>query len=133
MKPRPMPASARHCVVLVTVPDRDTARAIARAALGERLCACAQVVPGLESHYWWEGRLEASEELLVVFKTRRALLPALERAVARLHPYKVPQFVAVPVAAGSKAYLGWIDAETGAGRRRTPPVRSRASGARGRA
>jgi periplasmic divalent cation tolerance protein len=121
-----MKTTARHVAVLVTVPDRKTGRGLAAAALAARQCACAQLVPGLESHYRWKGRLERSRELLVIFKTRRTLVAALRRTVAGLHPYEVPQFVVVPLAGGSADYLAWIDAET-------RPLRSRASAVRGRA
>ncbi|KAB2667865.1 MAG: divalent cation tolerance protein CutA [Verrucomicrobia bacterium] len=107
-----MKSSARHVAVLVTVPDRRTARALAAAALEARECACAQIVSGLESHYRWKGRLEKSRELLVIFKTRRARVNALARTVSRLHPYEVPQCVVVPLSGGSADYLAWIDAGT---------------------
>ncbi len=112
-----MKTTTRHVAVLVTVPDRRTARALARAGVKARLCACAQIVPGLESHYWWQGKQESAQELLVIFKTVRTRLAALETLVAELHPYEVPQFTVLPLGAGSKAYLAWIDAETAGVRR----------------
>jgi periplasmic divalent cation tolerance protein len=97
-------------VVQVTAPDLRIARALARSALRARLVACANLVPGLESHYWWQGRLERSGEVLVVFKTSRRHLAALEKLVLAEHPYDTPEFLAVPITAGSKRYLDWLSA-----------------------
>jgi periplasmic divalent cation tolerance protein len=99
-------------VVLVTAPDINAARTLARAALEARLVACANLVPRLESHYWWQGRIETSREVLLLFKTIRSRLPALERLISRSHPYDNPEFIAVPIAHGSKRYLNWIRAST---------------------
>jgi periplasmic divalent cation tolerance protein len=108
-----MTLTQRHVAVLVTAPDIDVAQRLARGALEARLAACAQILPGLESHYWWKGELESSAEILVVFKTTNDRLDALEELVRRLHPYETPQFVVLTVSGGSKAYLDWIDAEVG--------------------
>lgn len=110
-----MRLAADHCVVWVTVPNAGVARGLARAALEARLVACANVVPQVESHYWWQGRIESSGELLVMFKTRRDRLPDLERLVLSRHPYDTPEFVVLPIEAGSERYLGWIDASVGNG------------------
>jgi periplasmic divalent cation tolerance protein len=100
------------CVIIVTAPDIDVARALARAALEARLVACANLVPRLESHYWWQGRIEANREVLLLFKTTRARLPALERLISDLHPYDTPEFIAFDITRGSKRYLDWIRAST---------------------
>lgn len=100
----------RYVIVLVTAPDRKTARLIARAALASRLVACANLVPGVESHYWWQGKLERSNEVLVMFKTTRRNLARLEKTVLSLHPYDTPEFVVLPISAGSRRYLDWLDA-----------------------
>ena len=116
-----MKSTSRHVAVLVAVPDRRIGRTLAKAALQSRLCACAQIIPGIESHYWWKDRLESAHELLLIFKTTRARLAALEARVHELHPYEVPQFTVLPVSGASKAYLDWIDTETAPLRlRRTP-------------
>lgn len=104
-----MNPASRHLAALVTVPDLDTARALARAALEARLCACAQIIPGLESHYWWQGQLETSQELLVLFKTVRPLVESLQTLVLRLHPYDTAQFVVLDLAGGSPKYLEWLE------------------------
>ena len=100
----------RYVIVLVTAPDRKTARLLARAALSSRFVACANLVPGVESHYWWQGKLERSNEVLVMFKTTRRNLARLERTVLSLHPYDTPEFVVLPISAGSRRYLDWLDA-----------------------
>jgi periplasmic divalent cation tolerance protein len=99
-------AAAR--VVLVAVPDRKTAREIARRAVETRLAACVQIVPGLESHYRWQGVTESAKELLLVFKTSAKCLASLEGLVAANHPYTTPQFVVLPIVAGSVDYLAWM-------------------------
>lgn len=109
-----MKHTSRFAVVLVTAPDLKTARALARAALEERLVACVNVVPKLESHYWWQGKIERSAEVLLVMKTRRTRLAALEKLVLARHPYDTPEFVVLPLEAGSVRYLDWIAANTSA-------------------
>ena len=99
-------------VVLVTAPDMDLARRLAKAALEAKLAACANIVPAVESHYWWKGKLENSDEVLLIFKTRQQLLPKLERAVREIHPYDTPEFVALPLTTGSRKYLAWLTDNT---------------------
>ena len=99
-------------VVMATAPDMALARRLAKAGLEAKLAACANIVPAVESHYWWEGKLESSDEVLVIFKTRQALLPKLERAIREIHPYDTPEFVALPLIAGSRKYLAWIEDNT---------------------
>jgi periplasmic divalent cation tolerance protein len=99
-------------VVLVTAPDAERAAAIARALVEERLVACGNVVPGLRSIYRWEGKVEDAAEALLVLKTTRGRFDALRERILALHPYQVPEVLAVPVLAGSAAYLAWIAAET---------------------
>jgi len=71
--------------------------------------ACANIVPGLESHYWWEGKIDHAREWLLVMKTRRNRFRAVERAVKQLHGYQVPEIIALPLVAGQADYLRWID------------------------
>ena len=99
-------------VVLVTAPDMDLARRLAKGALEAKLAACANIVPAVESHYWWKGKLESSDEVLLIFKTRQQLLPKLERAVLEIHPYATPEFVALPLTTGSRKYLAWLTDNT---------------------
>ena len=103
-----MKPAAKFCVVLVTTPDLKTARSLARAALKARLIACANLIPKLESHYWWQGRIESSAEVLLVLKTTRARLAALEKLILARHPYDTPEILALPLTAGSEKYLAWL-------------------------
>jgi periplasmic divalent cation tolerance protein len=99
-----------HLVTLVTAPNMKVARQLARSALNARLAACVNLIPRVESHYWWNGRMEKSQEILMVFKTRRSCLAALEQCVLAHHPYEVPEFIALTVTDGNRAYLDWVDA-----------------------
>jgi periplasmic divalent cation tolerance protein len=102
--------TTRHLLVLVTAPDLPTARKLARLALTARLVACANLLPRLESHYWWQGKLESSAEVLMVMKTTRPRLAALERLILAEHPYDTAEFVVLPIQTGSAKYLDWITA-----------------------
>jgi periplasmic divalent cation tolerance protein len=95
-------------VVLVTAPSADAAIAIGRALVDERLAACVNVVPGLTSIYRWQGRREETSECLLMIKTDAARYAALERRVLELHPYSVPEVLALPVDAGASAYMEWL-------------------------
>lgn len=101
-------------VVLVTAPGVKTARQLARSALRARLAACANLLPKIESHYWWQGKLEKSAEVLLLLKTTRAKLAALEKLVLKEHPYDTPEFVVLPVVGGTNKYLEWVAASCGA-------------------
>ena len=102
-----------HCIVLSTCPDSDTAGMLARRLVAERLAACVNIVPGIESVYRWQGEVEQARELLLVIKTRDDLWTALESRLRALHPYELPEIVRVPIAAGLAPYLDWIDNNTG--------------------
>lgn len=98
-----------HLVILVTAPGLKQARKLAKAALNQKLAACANLAPKLESHYWWRGKLETSEEVLILFKTTKNRVSALKKLVLGLHPYETPEFVALPIQQGSRSYLEWIE------------------------
>jgi periplasmic divalent cation tolerance protein len=106
-----MKATARFRIVLVTAPDLKTARRLARAGLLARLAACANLIPGLESHYWWRGKMESSREVLLLFKTRASCLRKLERLILAEHPYDTPEFVVLRLTAGTEQYLAWLERE----------------------
>jgi periplasmic divalent cation tolerance protein len=99
-------------VVLVTTPTAERAAEIARALVEERLAACGNVVPGIRSVYRWEGKIHDDAEALLVLKTTRERFDALRERVLALHPYEVPEVIALPIEAGSAPYLAWIAAET---------------------
>ena len=95
-------------LVLVTAPSTDVAASIARAVVEERLAACGNVLPGVRSIYRWEGRVQDEPEVLLLLKTQRSSFPKLRDRILALHPYEVPEVVALPIEAGSDAYLDWI-------------------------
>jgi len=99
-------------IAFCTCPDTDTAARIAEALVGERLAACVSVLPGVQSVYRWQGAVERADEVQLLVKTVAARMPALAERIAALHPYELPELVAVEAAAGLPAYLDWIGAET---------------------
>jgi periplasmic divalent cation tolerance protein len=96
----------------VTCVDEAQAERIARAVVGERLAACANLIPGMRSLYWWKGTLDESREVVLILKTRPALVPALTHRVKSLHSYTVPCVCVLPVVDGNPDYLRWLVAET---------------------
>ena len=103
-----MKQASNALLVLVTAPNLDTSRALAKAALEARLVACANLLPKIESHYWWQGKLDLSTEGLIIFKTTKAKLKALEKLIVAKHPYDTPEFLVLPILAGNKRYLDWV-------------------------
>jgi len=103
-----MKSAANYSIVLVTAPDLKTARALAKAALSARLIACANLVPRIESHYRWRGKIESSLEVLLILKTMNSKLAALEKLVIARHPYDTPEFLVLPLTAGNQKYLKWL-------------------------
>ncbi len=99
-------------VVLVTCPNRRRAETLGRTLVEEGLAACANVIPGLTSIYRWQGKLCRDPEVLVLLKTRRSRFPALAKRVREIHPYSVPEVIALRVAAGFPAYLAWVAEST---------------------
>ena len=103
-----MKSAASFAIVLVTTPDINTARALAKSALQAQLAACANLLPKIESHYWWQGKIESSKEVLILFKAQKTKLPALEKLILATHPYDTPEFLVLPLSAGSQKYLDWV-------------------------
>ena len=97
-----------YCQVTTTLPDRAAAESLAARLVEERLAACAQVVGPVSSTYWWQGAVEHAEEWYCHLKTAASRFPALQRRLRELHPYDVPEIVAVPIADGDPDYLAWI-------------------------
>jgi periplasmic divalent cation tolerance protein len=104
-----MKGAGRYALVLVTAPNPRVAQQLAKAALEARLVACANLVPGIHSFYWWQGRIESGKEVLLLLKTTRRTLPALEKLIVSEHPYDAPEFLVLPLISGSARYLNWID------------------------
>jgi len=97
-------------VVLVTCGSEEEASRIARALVEQRLAACVNIVDApVRSVYRWKGRIERAEEHLLIVKTRRSRMRALEAAVKRMHSYDTPEIIALPIAEGSRAYLAWLE------------------------
>ena len=101
-------------VVYCTCPDQATAERIAETMVNERLAACVTIAPGLTSIYRWQGQIQRDAEVLLIIKTRSAVYPLLEGRIHDLHPYEVPEIIALPIQAGSATYLNWITDNTGA-------------------
>jgi periplasmic divalent cation tolerance protein len=100
-------------VVLITVPSEEVARSIARALVEERLAACVNLVPGLTSIYRWQGEVAEDQEVLLIIKTTTFAFPRLKERVLALHPYTVPEIIALPIAEGHGAYLDWLRESVG--------------------
>ena len=98
--------------VYMTAPDRTTARNLAETLVRERLAACANILDGVESFYWWQGELQRTEESVCILKTPAACYAALEQRAQELHPYEVPCIVALPVSRGHEPFRRWVDEET---------------------
>ena len=107
-----MESASKFAAILVTAPDLKTARVLAQAALQARLIACANLLPKIESHYRWRGKIESCAEVLLVLKTQKSRLPALEKLIVARHPYDTPEFLVLPLLAGNQRYLGWLNLNT---------------------
>ena len=100
-------------VVFITAPSVEDGEKIARFLVEQRLAACVNMIPQIHSVYHWEGQVEQESEALLIVKTKAKLFEThLIPAVQRIHPYKVPEIIAVPIQAGLPAYLNWINQET---------------------
>lgn len=99
-------------LVMTNLADMTSAQVLARALVERRLAACVNVLPAVQSIYRWNGAVEEATEVTLLIKTAAARYGELEQAIRALHPYELPEVIAVPVSAGSPAYLGWIAQET---------------------
>ncbi len=95
-------------VVLITAPPGEAADKISRKILEDKLAACVNQVPQIRSLYWWEGKINDDSETLLIVKTTRSLFQKLVQAVKSVHPYEVPEIIALPIMDGSESYLKWI-------------------------
>lgn len=100
----------RHVVVFVTASSKAEARRLASVVLSNRLAACVNILDGVESHFWWNKKLETASECLLMMKTTQGGFDRLAAAVKQAHSYDTPEIIALPVIAGSKEYLKWITA-----------------------
>jgi len=99
-------------LVYVTAPSLAEAESLARLAVEGRLAACANILPAMRSLYWWQGKLESADEVVLLLKTTEALVPALTKALTEAHSHDCPCVVALPIASGNPDFLRWIEAET---------------------
>ena len=98
-------------VVLVTTGSEEEARRVAEHLLGQRKAACVNIVPGVSSLFWWQGKLDSAQESLLIIKTRASLLQKVIELVKEVHSYEVPEIIALPIIGGNEDYLKWIDDE----------------------
>lgn len=98
-----------YSVVLITVPNKKEAQKISQKLVAAKLAACVNIVPSIESIYWWQGKIEKAKELLLVIKTLNKNVPALITQVKKLHSYTVPEIIALDIIKGNKDYLDWIE------------------------
>lgn len=103
---------SKFCLVLTTVPEVKTGREIARTLVEEKLAACVTVSAAARSVYRWDGKICDEPEHVLLIKTKTALFEALKAKIKKLHPYKVPEIISLPIEKGSSDYLGWLDEET---------------------
>lgn len=100
-----------YIVVFITTKDTEEAQKIAVALLKRRLAACVNIVPEVNSHFWWQDKLDSAKESLLVIKTKDTLLPDIVKSVKKIHSYTVPEIIALPIVGGNQDYLDWIDNE----------------------
>jgi len=101
-----------HIVIFITCANKKEAGRIATALVKSRLVACVNVLGNIESIFWWQGKVDKAKETLLIIKTKKPLLGKLIKKVKSLHSYTVPEIIALPIIAGSKEYLKWINEST---------------------
>jgi periplasmic divalent cation tolerance protein len=102
----------RAAFVYTTYPSLVEAEKAGRTIVEQRLAACVNILPGMVSHYWWEGKIERGEEAVMIIKTRASLADRVRDAVKAAHPYTTPAILVIPLESVEQSYLGWIVAET---------------------
>jgi len=98
-----------NIVIFVTAKDEVEAKNISKELVRQKLVACANIVSNVQSIFWWEGKVDESAETLLILKTKKNLFKKVEKAVKKLHSYKVPEVIAMPIVEGSKDYLRWVN------------------------
>ncbi|NWF77921.1 MAG: divalent-cation tolerance protein CutA [Chloroflexi bacterium] len=96
-------------VILITTSSEEEARKIAESLVNHKKAACVNIVPRVDSLFWWKGELESAQEGLLLVKTKASLFPEVVELVKRMHSYEVPEIIALPIIAGSDDYLKWLD------------------------
>ncbi len=100
-----------YIVVHVAVKDIEEGRKIAKSVVKRRLATCVNIIPEIESYFWWKDKLDTAKEVMLIIKTKESLLPELTKAIKKLHSYSIPEIIALPIVGGSRDYLEWIDSE----------------------
>jgi periplasmic divalent cation tolerance protein len=101
-----------YILVHVTVKDLEEGRKIAKSLVKHRLATCVNILPEVESYFWWKDKLETAKEAMLMIKTKETSLPELIKAIKKLHSYSIPEIIALPISGGSRDYLEWIENET---------------------
>ena len=107
-KPAKFVSSPRAVVVLVTCPTTAVAKRLAKHVVADQLAACVNIVPQVESWFRWEGRVERAREVLLLVKTTASGFEPLRKAILKLHPYDLPEIIALPIVSGHAPYLAWV-------------------------
>jgi len=101
--------SSNYIVLLITTGSAQEAQQIARALLEQRKIACANIIPEVDSHFWWENKIDSAKESLLIAKTKASALSDIITLVKKVHSYEVPEIIALPIIGGSQDYLEWIE------------------------
>ena len=107
--------AASQVVILITTANEEEAQSIGERLLNQRQAACVNIVPGVNSIFWWQDKLDSARESLLIVKTRASLLDEIIRLVKEIHSYEVPEIIALPIVGGNQDYLEWIDKEADKG------------------
>ena len=99
-------------IILVTAPNKKEARRIARHLISQRLAACVNILPGVDSLFWWQGKIDKAKENILIIKSKKSLISKLISEIKKIHSYKVPEIIALEINAGLSDYLDWIESET---------------------
>jgi periplasmic divalent cation tolerance protein len=102
---------AKYLLVLTTVPDSEIGQIIAEKIIEERLAACVTLSAPSQSLYWWQEKITQEQERTLFIKTKKEAYPKLEAKIRQIHPFDVPEIIALPISAGDKDYLSWMDSE----------------------
>ena len=98
-------------VIFITTSTEEEARKISESLLSQRKAACINILPKVDSSFWWQGKLDSAQESLLIIKTKASLLSEIIALVKEVHSYEVPEIIALPIIGGNEDYLNWIDAE----------------------
>ncbi len=103
-----MKKKQHYSIVFITAPDLKTSKNLVQGALESKLIACGNIISGIQSYYWWQGKIEKSKEVLIVIKTTKEKLNLLKKFIIKNHPYDVPEFVVMEIVDGFEKYLKWV-------------------------